>query len=62
MNVSATGITAFIGSYVALKLLERGDKIIGFENLNDYYDAKLEKARFDRTMVHSPRHAVDGRL
>jgi UDP-glucuronate 4-epimerase len=48
MKVLVTGTAGFIGSHVALKLLERGDEVIGFDNLNDYYDVNLKKARLAR--------------
>ena len=48
MRVLVTGTAGFIGSHVALKLLERGDEVIGFDNLNDYYDVGLKKARLER--------------
>jgi UDP-glucuronate 4-epimerase len=55
MKVLVTGTAGFIGSHVALKLLERGDDVIGLDNLNDYYDVKLKKARLARFMEH-PRY------
>jgi UDP-glucuronate 4-epimerase len=55
MKVLVTGTAGFIGSHVALKLLERGDDVIGLDNLNDYYDVTLKKARLARFMEH-PRY------
>jgi len=52
MKVLVTGTAGFIGSHVALKLLERGDQVIGFDNLSDYYDVNLKKARLSRFMDH----------
>ncbi len=43
-----TGSAGFIGSSVSIKLLERGDNLIGIDNHNDYYDPKLKKARLER--------------
>jgi UDP-glucuronate 4-epimerase len=40
-----TGAAGFIGSHAARKLLERGDEVIGVDNLNDYYDVSLKEAR-----------------
>ena len=45
MKVLVTGCAGFIGSYVAKALLERGDEVIGVDDLNDYYDPKLKKSR-----------------
>ena len=47
-----TGTAGFIGSHVALKLLARGDEVIGIDNLNDYYDVDLKKARLARFADH----------
>ncbi|MEA2079825.1 MAG: NAD-dependent epimerase [Pseudomonadota bacterium] len=49
MKVLITGAAGFIGSELALRLLERGDEVIGIDNLNDYYDPALKKARLART-------------
>lgn len=43
-----TGVAGFIGSALSLKLLERGDEIVGIDNLNDYYDVNLKLARLER--------------
>ena len=43
-----TGAAGFIGSTLAISLLERGDAVYGIDNLNDYYDVNLKKARLDR--------------
>ena len=45
MKILVTGTAGFIGSHVALKLLERGDEVVGFDSLNDYYDVNLKQAR-----------------
>ncbi|KQZ79826.1 capsular biosynthesis protein CpsI [Rhodanobacter sp. Root561] len=62
MKVLVTGTAGFIGSHVALKLLERGDKVIGFDSLNDYYDVNLKKARLARFMDHPNYTHVHGDL
>lgn len=46
--VFVTGIAGFIGSRVAEELLARGDSVVGVDNLNDYYDVSLKKARLER--------------
>lgn len=50
MKVLVTGTAGFIGSHVAQKLLDRGDQVIGFDNLNDYYDVTLKQARLERLL------------
>lgn len=45
MKVLLTGSAGFIGSFVALRLLERGDEVVGLDNLNDYYDPALKYGR-----------------
>jgi len=45
MKVLVTGAAGFIGCFVSRKLLARGDEIVGLDNLNDYYDVSLKKAR-----------------
>ncbi|MDT3737606.1 MAG: NAD-dependent epimerase [Denitratisoma sp.] len=45
MKVLITGAAGFIGMHVALRLLARGDEVVGIDNLNDYYDVRLKEAR-----------------
>ncbi|MEE2678943.1 MAG: NAD-dependent epimerase [Myxococcota bacterium] len=45
MKLLVTGAAGFIGCFVAKKLLERGDTVVGLDNLNDYYDVSLKQAR-----------------
>ncbi|MFC1772400.1 NAD-dependent epimerase [Pseudomonadota bacterium] len=52
MKVLITGAAGFIGSDLSLRLLERGDEVIGIDNLNDYYDPGLKEARLARTRDH----------
>ena len=52
MKILITGTAGFIGSTLALRLLDRGDEIIGVDNLNDYYDVNLKKARLARCTEH----------
>lgn len=52
MKVLITGAAGFIGSALALRLLERGDQVIGVDNLNDYYDVSLKEARLARTRAY----------
>ncbi|HEX8253735.1 MAG TPA: NAD-dependent epimerase [Thermoanaerobaculia bacterium] len=46
--ILVTGAAGFIGSHVAKRLLERGDDVVGLDNLNDYYDPTLKEARLRR--------------
>lgn len=45
MKILVTGVAGFIGSYVALKLAERGDEVIGIDNINNYYNTDLKYGR-----------------
>mgnify|MGYP001822363876 CR=1 FL=1 len=45
-----TGSAGFIGFHVTQKLLERGDTVVGLDNLNDYYDVSLKQARLDQLL------------
>lgn len=49
MKVLVTGSAGFIGSALSLRLLERGDEVIGLDNLTPYYDVRLKEARLERT-------------
>lgn len=48
MAILVTGAAGFIGAHVARALLDRGETVVGFDNLNDYYDPRLKAARLDR--------------
>ena len=45
MKILVTGTAGFIGFYVAKKLLQRGDEVVGLDNINDYYDVNLKYGR-----------------
>jgi UDP-glucuronate 4-epimerase len=51
-RVLVTGAAGFIGSHVCLRLLARGDEVIGLDNLNSYYDPSLKDARLQRLTPH----------
>lgn len=51
MKILLTGAAGFIGSHLALKLLERGDEIIGLDNINDYYDQNVKYGRLQRSGI-----------
>lgn len=48
MKILVTGAAGFIGAALSLRLLDRGDDVIGLDNLNDYYDVRLKEARLAR--------------
>jgi UDP-glucuronate 4-epimerase len=52
VKVLVTGTAGFIGNALALRLLARGDEVVGVDNLNDYYSVELKKARLARIADH----------
>ena len=48
MTVLVTGAAGFIGSHVSHALLDRGEEVLGLDNMNDYYDPKLKQGRLER--------------
>jgi UDP-glucuronate 4-epimerase len=50
MDILVTGTAGFIGSHVAQRLLARGERVVGLDNLNDYYDVTLKRARLERLL------------
>ena len=52
MKILVTGAAGFIGAALSLRLLERGDDVVGVDNLNDYYDINLKKARLARLLPY----------
>jgi len=52
MNILVTGAAGFVGSAVAHRLLNRGDTVVGIDNLNDYYEVALKEARLARLTSH----------
>ena len=53
MKILVTGCAGFIGMHVAERLLERGDEVVGIDNLNDYYDPALKMARLARLQPYA---------
>jgi UDP-glucuronate 4-epimerase len=51
-RILITGAAGFIGMHTAQKLLDRGDTVIGVDNLNDYYEVSLKEARLARLLSH----------
>lgn len=48
MKILVTGTAGFIGSHLAIKLLDRGDEVVGLDNINDYYDQNVKYGRLQR--------------
>ncbi len=48
MTILVTGAAGFIGYHVAEALLARGERVVGVDDLNAYYDVRLKQARLDR--------------
>ena len=55
MKVLVTGAAGFIGSTLSMRLLGRGDQVIGIDNHNDYYDPALKEARLNR-FIENPNY------
>ena len=53
MKILVTGAAGFIGMTAALRLLDRGDEVIGLDNLNDYYEVQLKHDRLARLQAHA---------
>jgi UDP-glucuronate 4-epimerase len=53
MKILVTGAAGFIGSTASLRLLARGDEVVGLDNLNDYYDVQLKRDRLARLTPHA---------
>jgi len=51
-TVMVTGVAGFIGYHLAERLLARGDRVVGVDNVNDYYDVALKEARLERLRRH----------
>jgi len=48
MKILVTGTAGFIGSFVAVRLAERGDEVVGIDNISEYYDVQLKYGRLER--------------
>ena len=60
MTILVTGGAGFIGHHVTRALLERGERVVGFDDLNDYYDPALKRARVERLSGHGDYRFVKG--
>ena len=61
MKILVTGTAGFIGYHLALKLLQRGDTVIGLDNINDYYDVNLKYARLNELGI-SKAEIIENKL
>src|SRR5688572_8880571 len=62
MKVLVTGAAGFIGFYTAKALLDRGNQVVGLDNLNDYYDPALKQARLARLEGRNGFHFIKADL
>ena len=59
MRVLVTGTAGFIGFHLCLRLIKEGFSVIGFDNLNDYYDKNLKEARLKELYIANQRYDAD---
>ena len=52
VKVLVTGAAGFIGFHTSRRLLDRGDTVVGIDNINDYYDVRLKRARLEQLTSH----------
>ena len=62
MKILVTGAAGFIGFFTALRLLDRGYEVVGLDNLNDYYDPALKRARLAQLETRNGFHFVEADL
>ena len=51
MKILVTGTAGFIGSHLAIRLLARGDEVVGLDSINDYYDQRVKYGRLERAGI-----------
>ena len=60
MKILVTGTAGFIGSFTAIRLAQRGDEVVGLDNINDYYDVNIKYGRLEKDGIERPE-AESGR-
>ncbi|MFQ5343329.1 MAG: GDP-mannose 4,6-dehydratase, partial [Anaerolineae bacterium] len=60
MRILVTGAAGFIGSHVAQALIQRGDTVIGLDNLNDYYDPARKRVNLEEIRRHTHHSETQG--
>ena len=58
MKILVTGAAGFIGYHLSKKLLERGDSVVGIDNINDYYDTALKYGRLAESKIKKTHKAL----
>jgi UDP-glucuronate 4-epimerase len=59
-TILVTGAAGFIGHFLSMRLLARGDTVVGIDNLNDYYDVSLKRARLAKLTPHHGFRFIEG--
>jgi len=62
MKILVTGTAGFIGYHLIKRLLERGDEVIGLDNINDYYDVRVKYGRLEDTGIEDAKNLEYGKL
>jgi UDP-glucuronate 4-epimerase len=52
MRILVTGTAGFIGSFTASRLAQRGDEVLGLDNINDYYDINIKYGRLEKDGIN----------
>ena len=62
MKILVTGTAGFIGYHLIKRLLERGDEVVGLDNINDYYDLRVKYGRLEDTGIENVENIDYGKL
>lgn len=58
MKILLTGAAGFIGMHAALRLLQRGDEVVGIDNITPYYEVSLKRARLAQLAACTPARSA----